>query len=491
MGHPLHWSQIECRSFHVCRHHAAAHRVRRAVAGQRAGCWPCRTHAQRHPRMPNATPSSRPMPPPSRAVTAGAAWPPACATTRCIRTCRPRRCSTISSKSIAPPWRRTCSNTPTGSRPPTCAARSCWNWHDARTGTASARCTSPAWATRLPATPCAHAWPAAARWISSATWPHCGPSRTCPVPAITVLAAAHDQGLLTDARLWTRIDRAADAGEAGTVASLAGWLPADPIVTIAQQLALALRDPAAALAEAASWPDNTRQRQAATLALTAAGPAPDRQRRSGVAKTAVPLQLQRRPAQPDPADPGAVPRHRFRRPRAGPADRAARRRTNRRTREWRVRVALARQDWNAVLAGIDAMPAGQQQDGEWQYFRGRALAALGRDDEARQQLDAQAGTTTFFGFLSADRLDQPYAICPLDPGRRPATRAGPAGHSRPAACVRTVRRGPAQAGPARMDPRIAGRRRRHRADCRRHGQPSRLVRPRRVRHEQRRSTAPV
>ncbi|MGB5940918.1 MAG: lytic murein transglycosylase, partial [Rhodanobacter sp.] len=27
-----------------------------------------------------------------------------------------------------------------------------------------------------------------------------------------VLAAAHDQGLLTEARLWTRIDRAADAG---------------------------------------------------------------------------------------------------------------------------------------------------------------------------------------------------------------------------------------------------------------------------------------
>ncbi|WP_344463778.1 hypothetical protein, partial [Amnibacterium kyonggiense] len=41
-----------------------------------------------------------------------------------------------------------------------------------------------------------------------------------------VLAAAHDQGLLTAARLWTRIDRAADAGQAGTIANLAGWLPA-------------------------------------------------------------------------------------------------------------------------------------------------------------------------------------------------------------------------------------------------------------------------
>ncbi len=39
--------------------------------------------------------------------------------------------------------------------------------------------------------------------------------------------AAHDQGLLTSARLWTRIDRAADAGQPGTIASLTGWLPED------------------------------------------------------------------------------------------------------------------------------------------------------------------------------------------------------------------------------------------------------------------------
>ena len=50
-----------------------------------------------------------------------------------------------------------------------------------------------------------------------------------------VLNAAHDQGLLTSARLWARIDRAADAGQAGTIASLADWLPADERAS-AQQL---------------------------------------------------------------------------------------------------------------------------------------------------------------------------------------------------------------------------------------------------------------
>jgi len=243
-----------------------------------------------------------------------------------------------------------------------------------------------------------------------------------------VLVAAHDQGLLTEARLWTRIDRAADAGQAGTIASLAGWL-AEPGRASALQLAQALRDPAAALNAARSWPDQPRQRQAATLALT-------RQARRDVdaADTAW-QQLQSRFAFSEAQrnqilqalalyhatdfDDGALARL-IALPAAAQTDG---------TREWRVRVALARQDWNAVLAGLDAMPASQQQDDEWQYFRARALAALGRADEARRLLDAQAEQPTFFGFLSADRLDQPYAICPLslagDPQREQALLANP------------------------------------------------------------------
>jgi len=243
-----------------------------------------------------------------------------------------------------------------------------------------------------------------------------------------VLAAAHDQGLLTEARLWTRIDRAADAGQAGTIASLAGWL-AEPGRASALQLAQALRDPAAALNAARSWPDQPRQRQAATLALV-------RQARRDVdaADTAW-QQLQSRfsfnEAQRNQIlqalalyhatdfEDGALARL-IALPAAAQTDG---------TREWRVRVALAQQDWSAVLAGLDAMPASQQQDGEWQYFRARALTALGRDDEAHQLFEAQAGKPTFFGFLSADRLDLPYVICPLtlagDPQREQALLATP------------------------------------------------------------------
>ncbi|GGY32642.1 murein transglycosylase [Rhodanobacter panaciterrae] len=243
-----------------------------------------------------------------------------------------------------------------------------------------------------------------------------------------VLNAAHDQGLLTSARLWTRIDRAADAGQPGTIASLANWLPTDDRAT-AQRLAQALRDPAGALTTAADWPDTSRNRQAATLALTRLA-----RRQSANADTAW-QQLQTHFSFSEQQrgqilyalalfhatdfDDGALARL-IALPAAMQTDTS---------REWRARVALAQQNWSAVLAAIDAMPADQQQDGEWQYFHARALIALGRNNEAQQQLSAQAGKTTFFGFLAADKLDLPYAICPLtvaaDPQREQALLANP------------------------------------------------------------------
>jgi soluble lytic murein transglycosylase len=238
-----------------------------------------------------------------------------------------------------------------------------------------------------------------------------------------VLNAAHDQGLLTSSRIWTRIDRAADAGQAGTIASLANWLSADDSAA-AQRLALALRDPASAATAAASWPDTSRNTQTVTLALSRLA-----RRQSDSADSAW-QQLQTRFSFSEPQrnqilhalalfhatdfDDNALARL-IALPAAAQTDAS---------REWRVRVALAQQEWPAVLAAISAMPETQQQDGEWRYFRARALAALGRNDEAQPLFSALATEPTFFGFLAADRLDQPYAICPLqaadDPQREQA-----------------------------------------------------------------------
>jgi soluble lytic murein transglycosylase len=227
-----------------------------------------------------------------------------------------------------------------------------------------------------------------------------------------VLNAAHDQGLLTSGRLWARIERAAAAGQAGTIAALASWLPAGDSSS-AQQLAQALRDPAAAAAAAANWPDTPRNTQAATLAISRLA-----RRQSDSADTAwqkLQTHFSFSEQQRDTIlhalalfhatdfDADALARL-IALPAAAQSDAS---------REWRVRVALATQQWPAVLAAIEAMPAAQQQDGEWRYFRARALAALGRNDEARQELATLSGEATFFGFLAADRLGQPYAICPL------------------------------------------------------------------------------
>lgn len=76
---------------------------------------------------------------------------------------------------------------------------------------------------------------------------------------------------------------------------------------------------------------------------------------------------------------------------------------------WGVRLALRDSDWSATLDALDALPPDSGASTDWQYWRARALAAMGRDDEARTLYEALAARRDFYGFLAADRLDLPYA----------------------------------------------------------------------------------
>lgn len=226
-----------------------------------------------------------------------------------------------------------------------------------------------------------------------------------------VLAAAHDAGLLTPTRLWARIDRAVAAGADGTVAVLANWLPGRDAET-ARRLALALRDPAAAAEQASRWPDTPHHRQAAALALQRLARSDANQADKAW------LTLRKHFHFSDEQHNDVLnalalfhatdfDEHALQRlaelPAAAQTDA---------TREWRVRVALAKQDWRAVLRAIDALSPAQQRDGEWRYFRARALAELGKPAQAQQLYTALASEPTYFGFLAADRSDAPYALCP-------------------------------------------------------------------------------
>ena len=233
-----------------------------------------------------------------------------------------------------------------------------------------------------------------------------------------VLQTAYDQGLLTPARLWARIDLAADAGKGNTISTLAPWLP-DGDANEAQRLAQALNDPSNAVRAAATWPDTPRSRQAATLALVRLA-----RHQSDTADDAwqtLQGRFQFAPTQRDSIlnalavfhatdyDSNALERL-INLPASAQTDVS---------REWRVRVALAEQNWSAVLAAIEAMPSSQRQDDEWQYFRARALSQLGRSDEAQRAYNNVAMQSSYFGYLAADHQSTSYSICSVQPAASP------------------------------------------------------------------------
>ena len=82
------------------------------------------------------------------------------------------------------------------------------------------------------------------------------------------------------------------------------------------------------------------------------------------------------------------------------------------SREWHVRVALADADWKETLAALDDLSAQQKADSRWRYLRGRVLTKLDRKEEAAPIFADVAREATFHGFLAADWIEQPYAICP-------------------------------------------------------------------------------
>jgi soluble lytic murein transglycosylase len=83
--------------------------------------------------------------------------------------------------------------------------------------------------------------------------------------------------------------------------------------------------------------------------------------------------------------------------------------------EWRVREAISRGDDEAALAAIGKMGDKQRADSRWQYFEARLRERLGQGKSAKALYAASARSPTFHGWLAADRLQIPYALCPLDP----------------------------------------------------------------------------
>lgn len=78
--------------------------------------------------------------------------------------------------------------------------------------------------------------------------------------------------------------------------------------------------------------------------------------------------------------------------------------------EWRIRTTLLAEDWPGVLAGILELPANERQEDHWAYWEARALEKLNRSAEAQVIYTELAGLQSYYGFLSADRLQLDYSI---------------------------------------------------------------------------------
>lgn len=79
-------------------------------------------------------------------------------------------------------------------------------------------------------------------------------------------------------------------------------------------------------------------------------------------------------------------------------------------REWRVRTGLQRGDWNMTLTWLNRLTLTEQKDLQWQYWRARALEAVGQRRNARQIYRHLAKQRDYYGFLAADRLDVSYPM---------------------------------------------------------------------------------
>lgn len=78
------------------------------------------------------------------------------------------------------------------------------------------------------------------------------------------------------------------------------------------------------------------------------------------------------------------------------------------TKEWITRLAVRQGNWNTALQAINSMSAEKQESTTWKYWKARCLEATRKTDEAKALYRSITDNASFYGFLAADHLNQPY-----------------------------------------------------------------------------------
>ncbi|MBU8977433.1 lytic transglycosylase domain-containing protein [Lysobacter sp. MMG2] len=230
---------------------------------------------------------------------------------------------------------------------------------------------------------------------------------SCDAP----MAALAAQGGLGPELRWERIDLAAAEWETGVMRAAARGLPPDQLA-LANDYAAFMESPHD---RALTWPKTPRSREIASQGLAKLGKSSPASAEAMLPRFANALGL-------DEAQRGLVlyqialwtvasyEPDSARRLNAVPASAF-----DDRLHEWRVREAMSRSDWNAALTAIQKMGAKQRGDSRWMFFEGRLSELTGRKADAERLFREAANKPDFHGFLAADRLGLPYALCPWLP----------------------------------------------------------------------------
>ncbi|SBV38086.1 Exported murein transglycosylase [uncultured Stenotrophomonas sp.] len=258
-----------------------------------------------------------------------------------------------------------------------------------------------------------------AQWTSDVQALWRGSGKSLPDACDPVFAALAERGGLPPALRWERIDAAAVSRQPAVMRAAARGLPAAEQAQ-ANDYAVFVGNPDA---RALNWPKNERSRRIATDGLEQLAKAdPDAAERqlpqyaqalglSDEQQARVRYQIALWTAAsylPDSARRlAAVPESAY----------------DERLHEWRTREAMARGDWPAALAAIRKMPASQRNDSRWRWFEARLLEKTGKPTDALPLYRSVANAATFHGFLAADKLQQPYALCPWTPNDDAQARA--------------------------------------------------------------------
>ena len=75
-----------------------------------------------------------------------------------------------------------------------------------------------------------------------------------------------------------------------------------------------------------------------------------------------------------------------------------------------ARIHLKQQNWTGLVKTISQMPKHLHDENEWQYWSARASEILGNNEKSEPVFITLSTKPTYYGFLAADRLNQPYKI---------------------------------------------------------------------------------